>query len=132
VVNFSEREVGNRLAMKFRFIVDEDLPIALAEMLKRKGHWAEHVCHAGLRGADDLTVFKHAQLQKAILITADKGFSDIRRFPIGSHYGIIVLRLKRRKRIEILQRFCQVLSQLKGRSLQGRLIVVTDNKIRIR
>jgi len=118
--------------MNFRFIVDEDLPIALAEMLKQKGHWAEHVSQAKLRGADDLTVFKYAQLRKATLVTADKGFSDIRRFPIGSHYGIIVLRLKRRKRDEILQRFCQVLSQVARCFLQGRLIVVTDSKIRIR
>jgi predicted nuclease of predicted toxin-antitoxin system len=126
------REIGKWLVMKFRFIVDEDLPVALAEMLKRKGHWAEHVCQTGLRGADDLTVFKYAQIQKATLVTADKGFSDIRRFPIGSHYGIIVLRLKRRKRDEIMQRFCQALSQVERLSLRGRLIVVTDFKVRIR
>jgi hypothetical protein len=43
-----------------------------------------------------------------------------------------VLRLKRRKRNEILQRFCQALSQVGRLSLRGRLIVVTDFKVRIR
>jgi predicted nuclease of predicted toxin-antitoxin system len=81
--------------MAQRFIVDEDLPEAVAVMLAGMGYWAKHVRRISLRGASDQTVFQHAQNQKATLITADKGFGDIRRFPVGNHYGIIVVRLKK-------------------------------------
>lgn len=99
--------------MAWRFVVDEDLPEAVTVMLKQMGYWAEHIRQISLRGASDQEVFQYAQSQNAMLITADKGFGDVRRFPIGSHYGIIVLRLKKRNRDNILLRFRQVILELR-------------------
>lgn len=120
--------------MAWRFVVDEDLPDAVAVMLMRMGYWAKHVRWVGLSGASDQEVFNYAQSCEAVLITADKGFSDIRHFSIRGHYGIIVLRLKKRNRDSILRRLQEVISQLRrqGISLVDRVVVVSDTKFRIR
>ena len=118
--------------MAQRFIVDEDLPEAVAVMLSRMGYWAKHVRQISLKGAGDQEVFQYAQTKKATIITADKGFGDVRRFPVGSHHGIIVVRLKNRSRDNILQRLAQVIVQLRGKSLKGRLVIVSESKTRVR
>lgn len=76
-----------------RFLVDEDMPRSLTAALCRAGYSAEDVRDVGLRGHSDLEVFSYAQAQKAILVTADKGFANILRFPPGTHAGIIVVRV---------------------------------------
>jgi predicted nuclease of predicted toxin-antitoxin system len=40
-----------------------------------------------------MVVYATAQALGAVLVTADKGFGDIRRFPLGTHHGIVVLRV---------------------------------------
>lgn len=67
--------------MAVRFVVDEDLPEAVAAFLRQMGYWAEHVRSVSLRGASDQEVFQNAQTREAVFVTADKEFSDIRRFP---------------------------------------------------
>jgi predicted nuclease of predicted toxin-antitoxin system len=115
-----------------RFVVDENLPQAIAGWLSSQGFWAEHITQVSLRGASDDRVFRYAQQQGAILVTRDKGFGDERRFPSGTHCGIILLRLKDWRRQNILKRLQEALSQLKGRSLQGKLVIVGEAKVRVR
>jgi len=74
----------------WRFLVDEDMPRSTAPMLRQEGYEAEDVRDVGLRGHSDQEVFDYAQEQGATLITADKGFCNILRFPPGSHAGIVV------------------------------------------
>ncbi|MCS7263898.1 MAG: DUF5615 family PIN-like protein [Armatimonadetes bacterium] len=120
--------------MACKFVVDEDLPDAVAVTLVRMGYWAKHVRQVGLSGASDQEVFNYAQSCEAVLVTADKGFSDIRHFSIKRHYGIIVLRLKKRNRDSILRRLQEVISQLRrqGTNLVGRVVIISDTKFRIR
>ena len=55
-------------------LVDGQLPVALASHLRRLGHTCEHVIDVGLGTADDLTVWRHADGQKQILISKDEDF----------------------------------------------------------
>lgn len=79
--------------MSWRFLVDEDLPRSTAVALRQAGHTAEDVRDIGLRGHTDQAVFEYAQSVGAILVTADKGFANVLRFPPGSHAGIILVRV---------------------------------------
>jgi len=74
------------------FLVDEDLPRSTAVSLREVGHDAVDVRDVGLRGHRDDEVFAFAQNQRRVLIAADLRFARLLRFPLGSHYGIIVLR----------------------------------------
>lgn len=72
------------------------------------------------------------QEEKRFLITADKGFADIRMFPPGTHAGILLLRPAEdgiRPLIDLLKR---VLDSHRLDDLQGSVTVATPRNIRIR
>jgi predicted nuclease of predicted toxin-antitoxin system len=55
-------------------LVDNQLPRSLATHLRTLGHGCEHVLDVGLSAADDLTVWRHADANKQILISKDEDF----------------------------------------------------------
>ncbi len=68
-----------------RFLVDAQLPPALAGWLRERGHEAEHVVDIGLVGATDAAIAEHAERVAAVLITKDEDFIALRlsdRFPL--------------------------------------------------
>ncbi len=76
-----------------RVKLDENLPQRLAPALVNLGHDVDTVAHEGLQGSEDERLWLEVQAAQRFLITRDLDFSDERRFPPGSHAGILVLRL---------------------------------------
>ena len=60
--------------MKIRFLVDAQLPPALADRLGERGHRAEHVNTLGLGAASDLEIWARAKSIGAVLMTKDEDF----------------------------------------------------------
>jgi predicted nuclease of predicted toxin-antitoxin system len=60
--------------MKPRFLVDAQLPPALADRLSSMGYYAEHVARVGLGGAGDNAIWAYAKQSGMILITKDEDF----------------------------------------------------------
>jgi len=58
------------------FLVDAQLPPALADWLIKQGHSAQHVDDAGLRDADDIVVWNYALNGGAIIVTKDEDFAE--------------------------------------------------------
>lgn len=58
-----------------RFLVDCQLPRALAERLRQAGHSADHVADVGLRGAPDRAIWQHAIDNQSTIVTKDEDFS---------------------------------------------------------
>jgi len=57
-----------------RFIVDAQLPPALARSLEAMGHQAEHVVEVEMRDATDHLIWKRAIETKAVIVTKDEDF----------------------------------------------------------
>jgi predicted nuclease of predicted toxin-antitoxin system len=72
--------------------VDEDLPQAVAETLRWHGYSCSTVLEQGMGGWKDPVLWETVQAHHQFLITADKGFGDVRRYPLGTHGGILLLR----------------------------------------
>jgi len=58
-----------------KFLVDAQLPPALARWLQEAGHEAAHVEDVGLRAADDSAIWAHALQSGAIIVTKDEDFA---------------------------------------------------------
>ena len=58
-----------------KFLVDAQLPPALAGWLKEAGHEAGHVEDVGLREAEDGAIRAHALKTGAIIVTKDEDFA---------------------------------------------------------
>ena len=59
-----------------KFLVDAQLPPALARWLRDAGHEAQHVEDIGLREAGDQAIWTHALLTSAIIVTKDEDFAE--------------------------------------------------------
>lgn len=60
-----------------RFLVDAQLPPALAHLLREHGHVAEHVVDIGPADARDRDLWSYALENQAVIITKDEDFADL-------------------------------------------------------
>ena len=115
-----------------RIKVDEDLPRAAAQMLCAQGYQALSVVEQGMGGAKDPALWQVVQAEHRFLVTADKGFADVRRYVPGTHAGVLLLRPNQdgiRPVIELLE---QVLASYELDALAGTVTMVSPRGVRIR
>jgi len=107
-----------------RFLVDAQLPPALARLLASHGHIAEHVADGGLRDADDSPIWNYAMQNGAVIVTKDEDFPHrLRQSDIAPVIGW--LRIGNTSRRALLQWFEPLIPQVEAFVLQGdRLIEV--------
>lgn len=60
-----------------RFLIDNALSPALAELLRNAGYAAVHVRDLGLRSADDITRFERAAADDLVVVSADTAFGTL-------------------------------------------------------
>ena len=58
------------------FLVDAQLPPALARWISRNGHHGTSVSDVGLEAANDLVIWEHARREAAAIISKDEDFVD--------------------------------------------------------
>jgi len=115
-----------------RIKVDEDLPKAAAQFLREKGFEAVSVVGQGMGGFQNPALWQIIQSEQRFLVTADKGFGDIRAFPPGTHAGILLLRPEQDGIRPVMELLEQVVTSCDMRALVGAVTVTTPRGIRIR
>ncbi|MFZ0890077.1 MAG: DUF5615 family PIN-like protein [Candidatus Binataceae bacterium] len=118
--------------MSARVKIDEDLPRQIADMVAARGHDAATVVGQGWQGASDHDLWPRVQRERRWLITADKGFADLRRHPPGSHAGVILLRAQEESRRAYLELARIALERVRLDEIAGAVVVVTYRGVRIR
>ena len=83
-------------------------------------------------GTKDNALWQAVQAEERFLVTADKGFGDIRNYPPGSHYGALLLRPDQAGIRPVLQLLEQTLAAYELEALAGTVAVVTPRGIRVR
>jgi predicted nuclease of predicted toxin-antitoxin system len=61
-----------------KFLIDAQLPPALADWLRDRRHEAEHVAEIGLLAGTDAAIADHAEGANAVLATKDEDFLALR------------------------------------------------------
>lgn len=116
-----------------RFLVDADLPRSLASALRARGYDADDVRDLGLGGSVDEVILTYAVRNDYVLISGDKGFTNVLRFPLGSYPGIIVGRFRRHalapEKTRLLLRWIPTLDK---NDIRGNLVIIQVKGIRIR
>jgi predicted nuclease of predicted toxin-antitoxin system len=111
--------------------VDEDLPEDLVDLLRGRGLDAISVRTQGWSGRPDDQVLADIQGEGRWLLTADKGFSDVRRYAPGSHHGIVLFRAERESRSAYLALAEALLAAVDLATVPGALVVVSHRGTRI-
>lgn len=111
--------------------LDENLPEGLVSVLSALGHDVDTVRAEGIAGRDDATVWSFAQADGPFLITQDLDFSDTRKFGPGVHGGLLLVRLPRAGRLELIRRIKQLFRVEDVESWTRCFVVMTEHKVRV-
>ncbi len=111
---------------------DEDLPWAAAQLLRQSGYECDSVLEEGLGGTKDPELWPQVQAAGRFLITADKGFANVRSFPPGTHCGVLLLRPDEDGIRPILELLEDVLNRTRLEALAGAIAVATPKGLRVR
>jgi predicted nuclease of predicted toxin-antitoxin system len=105
-----------------RFLIDAQLPPALARILSARGHQAEHVADVGMRDTDDSSIWRYAIDNQAVLVTKDEDFPH--RLRQGCAAPVIIwLRIGNTSRRALLAWFELLLPQIETLVGQGERLV---------
>jgi len=115
-----------------RFKVDENLPEELAQLLRDAGWDAATVVEQNLGGSDDTRIRDVCDHEDRILITFDRGFSNIRAYAPESHPGFVVFRLRSQDKPHVLSVAARLIAALHQHDLNRELWIVDESRIRIR
>lgn len=93
-----------------RFLVDQQLPPALARWLADQGHDATHVQDHGLAEAEDPEICRHALASAAAVVTKDADFAALSRRPEAP--PIVWIRFGNARRATLLERMAAILPEI--------------------
>lgn len=85
-----------------RFLVDAQLPPALARRIESLGHAAEHVADCGLATAPDDAIRSYAAKTGAVIVTKDEDFAVRQVLQEGP--SVVWVRIGNTRRAELLRR----------------------------
>lgn len=104
------------------FLVDAQLPPALARWLEDHGHRSEHVVDRDMARADDREVWDCAVAEDAAIITKDEDFA-IRRSLANSGPTIVWIRRGNTSRRELLRWFEPLLPAMLDAIERGETVI---------
>jgi predicted nuclease of predicted toxin-antitoxin system len=105
-----------------RFLVDAQLPPALARWLTGAGYVAQHVAEVGLAAANDEPIWRHAAATGAVIVTKDEDFAARRVHRKGSP-SVVWLRIGNASNRALLQWFEPLLPEIVARLEQGEVLI---------
>lgn len=116
-----------------KFVIDEDVSRSTGKVLIDCGYEVKDIRDYGLRGAEDEEVYRFAQNNQAVVVTSDVDFGNILRFPIGSHFGIIIARFPNEVSTkEINRQLIKGIKALTEDDFKGNLVIIEPGRVRIR
>lgn len=115
-----------------RFLVDECLPVRLAEALCACGHDAVHVVERGLNGKPDTDVMALAVDENRIMLSADTDFGELLASASSVAPSLILLRGFGGRSDARIRVVLDNLDQLDEYLRAGAIAVISKSRIRVR
>lgn len=117
-----------------RLLLDQNIPQAISTLLKKKlpGWEILHANELGFQGKPDEFIYLWAQKNVAIIVTYDEDFADSRYYPLGHHHGIIRLRVWPTTIEQTQSAMDRLIADVSPTTWRNCLIIIDNNKIRVR
>lgn len=113
-------------------IANENVFEPIITFLRSEGHNVVSVRNSSLSGAPDDEIYEKAVKDKLVILTMDKDFSRITRFPPDQCNGIIVVKLYRMTVDKTTELFEKLFNSMDKEKVYGRLVIMTRDGVRIR
>jgi len=105
-----------------RFLIDAQLPPALARWLIEAGQEAEHVGDRGMQAASDAAIWDLALREHAAIVTKDEDFAQ-RHALAGTGPAVVWIRLRNTRRSELIAWFGAALPQILSALARGETLI---------
>ncbi|HHT9126864.1 MAG TPA: DUF5615 family PIN-like protein [Candidatus Brocadiia bacterium] len=115
-----------------KIFANENLFEPIIDYLKKRGHDVLSIRDAGLSGISDDMVYQQACRDNMVIITMDKDFSRIFRFPPEKCGGIIVTKIYKRTVDETLSIFKKFYESIQEKDIHNNLVIITPEGVRIK
>ena len=115
-----------------KIFANENLFEPIIDYLRSLGNDVLSIRDSGLSGISDDEVFERACKENMVIITMDKDFTRIFRFPPERCGGIVVAKIYKRTVDETLAIFKKHYQSIKEEDIKSNLITITPEGVRIR
>jgi hypothetical protein len=116
-----------------RIKVDENISRSGVDLLRQAGHDVMTVREQGLAGSVDEVVFQACKAEARTLVTLDRDFGQVPRFPPKQTAGIVVLEFGGPASLRLLHdRLREFLVLAANRPVTGELWIVEPGRVRVR
>jgi len=115
--------------------LDENVPVALGDSLRRVGIDVATAVERGLADTDDDRLWTIAGAEDRVLVTLDKAFADLRRPPPAQDAGVVVVRPRRETVASVrvaIDRVIARIERLRPSSLRSEVWIASEHAVRIR
>jgi len=113
-----------------KLFANENLFEPIISYLRKKGHDVLSV-REGFSGISDDEVYKRACKEKLVIITMDKDFSRLLRFPPEKCGGIIVVKIYKHTVEETLTLFKKHFMNISEKNISKNLVIITADGVRL-
>ena len=115
-----------------RFLADENIFPAVITHLRKLDHDVISIQEAGFSQTTDDKIVEIATKEERTIVTFDKHFGDILRYPPRNLSGVILIRIHPPLLEDISPALNNLFKNYHKNSFKGRLIVLTKSGYRIR
>jgi len=112
--------------------LDENLSRHLKPLVSSLGHDVATAADEGLLGQPDTRVAERAGDEGRILLTLDVEFADLRKYPPGTHPGVILFRPRTYGPLAVNRFVAQFVREENLELLAGCIAIVEPQRIRVR
>jgi len=117
--------------MKVKFLLDENMPFALTEFLRKKGYEAKHLKKIEKGGIKNGEVYKVAEEDDSWIVTRDSDFKNYRKFTEHNIRGIIHFAVNDTRTPNILELMNRFLEKHSEKLSSKNLIIIEDEEVKI-
>ena len=111
--------------------LDENVPDSVGAILRQAGHDVALARDQQLAGVSNHQGLSVASREDRVLISFDRGFTNVIQHPPGSTAGIVVMRLREQTLPRMRQVAAVLGSLLATEHIRGRLWVLDESRLRI-
>jgi predicted nuclease of predicted toxin-antitoxin system len=112
--------------------LDENLGELGRDLLTAKGHDVSTVARQRLSGSQDIALYEACRSEGRVLITLDRDFGEVLRFPPEGTAGIAILDCRGRlSPVTIGARIKELTALLEVQRIDGQLWIVEPGRVRV-
>jgi predicted nuclease of predicted toxin-antitoxin system len=116
-----------------KVLIDNALSPVVSIGLERAGFDTVHVRDIGMQSSSDIEILVYAESQNRTIISADTDFGTLLTLRKQSHPSFVLLRRQKdTSPVKTTRLLIELLPQLEDEIIQGSVIVISDDRVRIR